>query len=111
MKQLIPTKLPIVLCHGLYGFEASNQYWGETVRILRQKGVKVYTAKVHGTKTVEQRADELNKWICENVKERDINIVAHSMGGLDARFLITVNIVNLILSMGKLIKNCLELEL
>ena len=52
---------------------------------LEKLGTRVYSFKVHPTATVSSRAAELAKAI-EALDSDRVNIVAHSMGGLDARF-------------------------
>ncbi|KAA1099894.1 hypothetical protein PGT21_024073 [Puccinia graminis f. sp. tritici] len=94
---------PIVLCHGLYGFAVRGpssfprfqiHYWGKLLEILRSRlGVKVIVGKVPPTGTIEERAVELDKLLqsLPNTARRPpkYNFIAHSMGGLDARYLIS----------------------
>lgn len=139
-------KYPIVLCHGLSGFDklilipsvsllnglitgkaktdnfiledkggVSLEYWFGIKEALEQKGSTVLVAKVPGFGSIEDRAEELNKFITQQVektrkqskddvyntdnqskktfKEKDekvkVNLIAHSMGGLDSRYLIS----------------------
>ncbi|GAA5833483.1 hypothetical protein JCM9279_001539 [Rhodotorula babjevae] len=95
---LLKPRFPIVLCHGLYGFDVRGpgffrlHYWGDLLKILRGKiGAEVYVTAVPGTGSVKKRAHVLHQSL-EDTREllnRDINFVAHSMGGLDARYLIS----------------------
>ncbi|KAH9459301.1 hypothetical protein MJO29_010394 [Puccinia striiformis f. sp. tritici] len=97
---------PIVLCHGLYGFAVRGpssfprfqiHYWGKLLEILRSKlGVKVIIGKVPPTGTIEERAIQLDKLLQNEAasssysgKIPQFNFIAHSMGGLDARYLIS----------------------
>ncbi|GME78831.1 unnamed protein product [Ambrosiozyma monospora] len=80
------------------------EYWYGIKDMLKQKGCKVIVAKVPPFATIETRAQELNKFITKNLykikpneidsetetdKPIKINLIAHSMGGLDCRFLIS----------------------
>ncbi|EJC98498.1 alpha/beta-hydrolase [Fomitiporia mediterranea MF3/22] len=90
---------PIVLCHGLYGYDVrgpSNfpmlqlHYWAHILKILKKKiGAEVIVTGVPGTGSVESRAERLDQYLRKAAPGRDINFVAHSMGGLDCRHLIT----------------------
>ncbi|GAA5824146.1 hypothetical protein JCM3770_001408 [Rhodotorula araucariae] len=95
---LLKPRFPIVLCHGLYGFDVRGpgffrlHYWGDLLKILRGKiGAEVYVTAVPGTGSVKNRAHVLHKALedTQSLLNRDINFVAHSMGGLDARYLIS----------------------
>lgn len=90
---------PIVLCHGLYGFDVWTppgipklqlHYWADLMDILRNKiGAEVIVTGVPGTGSVKERADAMHNQLKNTVKGRDINFLAHSMGGLDCRHLLT----------------------
>ncbi|BGP16325.1 hypothetical protein JCM10213v2_004327 [Rhodosporidiobolus nylandii] len=95
---VLKPRFPIVLCHGLYGFDVRGpgffrlHYWGDMLKILRGKiGAEVFVTAVPGTGSVKNRAQVLNKALNETpaLLNRDVNFVAHSMGGLDARYLIS----------------------
>lgn len=90
-------RLPIVLCHGLYGFDVRGpflgleyQYWSATLDVLRKKiGATVLVHGVPPTGSIEERAESLHRFLCSHPDARGqrLNFVAHSMGGLDARYL------------------------
>ncbi|KAF8578578.1 alpha/beta-hydrolase [Ramaria rubella] len=90
---------PIVLCHGLYGFDVRGpeafpklrmHYWSNVLHILRKKvGAEVVVTGVPGTGSIASRAERMDRFLRERVKDREINFLAHSMGGLDCRHLIT----------------------
>lgn len=128
-----PPKYPIVLCHGLSGFDtmtllqfpqiktfdsAKNpekdlqkvseevtskssimvNYWHGIEEALTKAGATVITAKVPPFGTIADRAALLDALLREKLKdfptdEADgrikVNMVGHSMGGLDARYLIS----------------------
>ena len=90
----------IVLCHGLYGFDFSRpffgieiHYWAAVLDILRKKiGADVIVRGVPGTGSIASRAKALHEFLLSDeagVRGQKINFVGHSMGGLDARYLIS----------------------
>jgi len=88
-----PTKYPILLAHGLLG--SPSGFAGFNPRIveaLRKDGHKVFVGAVPPIASVRTRAEHLaiavDNALAETGAEK-INIVAHSMGGLDARSLIS----------------------
>ena len=89
---------PIVLAHGLMGFDTLQlagsilpgvQYWRGIVAALRANGVDVITASVPPSASIEERALKLSEDIAKRADGRSVNIIAHSMGGLDARYMIS----------------------
>ncbi|KAF7319389.1 Ubiquitin-related modifier 1 [Mycena chlorophos] len=92
-------RYPIVLCHGLYGFDERGpasfpslrmHYWANVLKILRDKiGAQVLVTSVPGTGSIESRAEVLHMQLESKARGRGINFLAHSMGGLDCRHLIT----------------------
>ncbi|BGP32129.1 hypothetical protein JCM10296v2_003909 [Rhodotorula toruloides] len=95
---ILKPRFPIVLCHGLYGFDVRGpgffrlHYWGDLLKILRGKiGAEVFVTAVPGTGSVKNRACVLHKALEDtpSLLNRDLNFVGHSMGGLDARYLIS----------------------
>lgn len=91
-------KHPIVLAHGLLGFDELRlagpylpgvQYWRGIREALTARGVDVITATVPPSASIEQRAEELARDIEAGAKGKDVNIIAHSMGGLDSRYMIS----------------------
>ncbi|OJJ48108.1 hypothetical protein ASPZODRAFT_130036 [Penicilliopsis zonata CBS 506.65] len=91
-------KNPIVLAHGLMGFDELRlagpylpgvQYWRGIKEALSLKGVDVITATVPPLASIEARAEELRRAITVGAKGRGVNIIAHSMRGLDSRYMIS----------------------
>ncbi|RMZ77138.1 hypothetical protein DV737_g4492, partial [Chaetothyriales sp. CBS 132003] len=91
-------KHPIVLAHGLLGFDELRlagkwfpgvQYWRGIREALEQKGIEVITTTVPTTGSIEERALVLHEQIKTKAPGKDVNIIAHSMGGLDSRYLIS----------------------
>lgn len=91
-------KYPIVLAHGLMGFDELHlagkylsgiQYWRGIKEVLMANDIEVITTSVPATGSIEARAHALEKDITTKAAGKDVNIIAHSMGGLDARHLIS----------------------
>ncbi|KZS93786.1 alpha/beta-hydrolase [Sistotremastrum niveocremeum HHB9708] len=96
---LLPPRHPIILSHGLYGFDVRGpsafprlqmHYWSNVLGVLRGRvGAEVIVAGVPGTGSIVKRAEEMHRFLREKAKGRNINFLAHSMGGLDCRHVIT----------------------
>ncbi|KAI6042663.1 alpha beta-hydrolase [Pisolithus marmoratus] len=92
-------RYPIVLCHGLYGFDTRGpsafpslryHYWSDVLSILKKKiGAEVIVTAVPGTGSITARAETLDRILQRRAAGRGVNLMAHSMGGLDCRHLIT----------------------
>ncbi|KAI8817135.1 triacylglycerol lipase [Fimicolochytrium jonesii] len=86
----------IVLCHGLLGFDvmgppfARLHYWRGVKEALNAIGCNVIITKVPRAADVTVRAQVLKETLDSKVPEGDaVNLVAHSMGGLDCRYMIS----------------------
>ncbi|KAI9016530.1 Alpha/Beta hydrolase protein [Phycomyces nitens] len=93
----VPPRAPVVLCHGLYGFDKRGpdklplfqvQYWGGIENALAKMGAKVIVTRVPSTGSISERAQVLHRLMKSVLAGKDINFIAHSMGGLDCRHLI-----------------------
>ncbi|KAI0842579.1 alpha/beta-hydrolase [Hypoxylon sp. FL0890] len=91
-------KHPIVLAHGLLGFAELKiggewlppiHYWRGITDALRANGIEVITASVPPSGSIEHRAEKLARGIADVAHGKSVNIIAHSMGGLDARYMIS----------------------
>ncbi|KAG6887327.1 hypothetical protein C0995_016146 [Termitomyces sp. Mi166 len=92
-------RYPIVLCHGLYGFDSRGplkfpsmrmHYWSNVLNVLRDTlKAEVIVTSVPGTGSIASRAEILDRQLQHKARGRGINFLAHSMGGLDCRHLIT----------------------
>ncbi|KIK69941.1 hypothetical protein GYMLUDRAFT_34343 [Collybiopsis luxurians FD-317 M1] len=90
---------PIVLCHGLYGFDTRGpssfpslqvHYWSNVLNVLRDKiKAEVIVTAVPGTGSITTRAESLDRQLQGRASGRGLNFMAHSMGGLDCRHLIS----------------------
>lgn len=87
------TLYPILLVHGM-GFRDRRHlcYWGRIPKILEQNGARVYFGCQDSSGSVEGNALQLkaalNRVLTETGAEK-VNIIAHSKGGLEARYLIS----------------------
>ena len=87
------TRYPILLVHGT-GFRDWTRlgYWGRIPELLRQRGAAVYFGQQDGWATVEDNARCLARRVDQILAEtgcEKLNLIAHSKGGLDARYLIS----------------------
>ncbi|KAJ5893048.1 hypothetical protein N7504_009739 [Penicillium tannophilum] len=87
-------KHPIVLAHGLLGFDELRlagrylpgvQYWRGIKEALSAKGIEVITATVPPSGSIEERAEALAREIEAGARGKDVNIIA----GLDSRYMIS----------------------
>jgi len=91
---LCKTKYPIVLVHGI-GFKDNvliKRYWGRIPQNLRKNGATVYLANVDGLGTMENNGIQLKKMILEIVETTNcekVNLITHSKGGVDARYMLS----------------------
>jgi triacylglycerol lipase len=89
------TKYPIVLVPGLWSIDRVMiedykiyEYFAGVEDYLKEKGYNARTSKTIGADSIENRAKALEEFISNNYKTK-VNIIAHSMGGLDARYLVS----------------------
>ena len=95
-----PASLPIVLHHGLFGYDSVGvgkfrwAYFQGIDKALRRAGHPIVVTRVHPTGGIARRAGELKAAIERGLAELNGDgrgkfiIVAHSMGGLDARYML-----------------------
>ncbi len=87
------TKYPVVLIHGT-GFRDRRwlNYWGRIPGTLIKEGAVIYYGNQDAWGTVENNADTVKKNISTVLDEtgcEKVNLIAHSKGGLEARYLIS----------------------
>jgi triacylglycerol lipase len=92
--------IPIVLHHGLFGFgdiavgPVKFAYFRGIDRALVGRGHPLIVSRVHPTGSIERRARQLRDNIVAGLRDSGLSdrqrvlIIAHSMGGLDARYMI-----------------------
>jgi len=91
--------IPIVLHHGFMGYGNFSagplkvSYFGRIGRGIAERGHPVIVSWVHPTTGIERRARQLKETVLRQLdilgraRERVV-VIAHSMGGLDARYMI-----------------------
>ncbi len=87
---------PIVLVHGLFGFDSwrvggweAVSYFRGIAESLREKGNRLAVPRLSPTSGVAQRAAQLTLFVRQTFPQEKVHLIAHSMGGLDSRFAIT----------------------
>ncbi|MEM9553618.1 MAG: triacylglycerol lipase [Acidobacteriota bacterium] len=89
------TRNPIVLAHGMAGFDSLFgvvDYFFGIVGALRSGGAEVYVTEVSAFQSTEERGAQLLLQVEEIVAitGRPVNLIGHSHGGLDARYVASV---------------------
>jgi triacylglycerol lipase len=86
---------PIVLVHGLFGFSRLRlgpwvlvDYFHGVVPALARSGNRVLVAQLSPTAGIARRAAQLKALLDREAPREPVHILAHSMGGLDARWMI-----------------------
>jgi triacylglycerol lipase len=89
-------RAPIVLVHGLLGFDSLRvgpwvvaQYFQGIPETLRAAGNRVLVASLSPTRGIADRARQLKEMLDGESSREPVHLVAHSMGGLDSRYLIS----------------------
>lgn len=87
---------PIVLVHGLLGFDRLQvgawtfaTYFCDIPEFLQQGGNRVLIARLSPTGGIADRARQLARFLDEEAPRTPVHLFAHSMGGLDSRYLIS----------------------
>ncbi|KAI8930171.1 Alpha/Beta hydrolase protein [Entophlyctis helioformis] len=88
---------PVVLCHGLFGFDVLGpdsmpflqlKYWRGIYDALADLGCKVHISRVGSVSSLTTRARQLHDNLDRNLAGQTVNLIGHSMGGLDGRYVI-----------------------
>lgn len=87
---------PLVLVHGLFGFESFKVVGWEAItyfrgigEALRSKGLRVAFPQLSPTAGIADRAQQLTDFIRLTFPQSKVHLIAHSMGGLDSRYAIS----------------------
>ena len=89
------TKYPIVLVHGLFGFDSlvGFDYFYGIPQTLTKSGAQVYVAQISATNSSELRGEQLLTQV-ENVLAitgaKKVNLIGHSHGAPTARYVASV---------------------
>lgn len=87
---------PIVLVHGLLGFNKIEfggatflDYFRGIPELMIAAGNRVLIPTLSPTGSVEDRAKQLKEFLVKHAPGDPVHLLAHSMGGLDSRYMIT----------------------
>lgn len=87
---------PIVLVHGLFGFDRLRlggmtlaNYFPGIVDLFVAAGNRVLVPSLSPTAGIVQRAQQLKDFLESAAPQQAVHIIAHSLGGLDARYMIS----------------------
>jgi len=89
------TRHPIVLVHGLFGFDtaAGVDYWYRIPEELRRSGAQVYVAQVSAAEDTVVRGEQLARQvetILASTGADSVNLIGHSHGGPTIRYVASV---------------------
>ncbi|HEB61321.1 MAG TPA: hypothetical protein ENJ06_05795 [Phycisphaeraceae bacterium] len=89
-------KHPLILAHGLLGSDYYGLfgikiacYFRQIPQRFEQAGNRVMVTRVPATGSIRERAKVLKKQIRSRFADEPVHVIAHSMGGLDARYMIS----------------------
>ncbi|MAY14153.1 MULTISPECIES: lipase family alpha/beta hydrolase [Thalassolituus] len=89
------TKYPIVLTHGLYGFDSllGVDYWYKVPETLQKDGARVFVTTVSNSNSPEIRGEQLIPQIEQILAitgAEKVNLIGHSHGGPTTRYVASV---------------------
>jgi triacylglycerol lipase len=87
---------PIVLVHGLLGYDHVKvgpwtfaDYWPGIPQLFQGAGNRVFAVRLSPTGGIPTRAAQLKTAINRQFPDEAVHLIAHSLGGLDARYMIS----------------------
>jgi len=90
-------RAPIALVHGLFGFDKIGvagatlaNYFPGIPDLLTEAGNRVLIPALTPTGGVSERAQQLKDFLREHSPAEPVHLIAHSMGGLDSRYMISM---------------------
>lgn len=94
-KNYTQTKYPIVLVHGLFGFDSIGpmDYWHRIPSELRKDGAEVYVAQVAAGNSTEVRGEQLLQQVEDIIAisgKAKVHLIGHSHGGPTVRYVASV---------------------
>ena len=92
--QVCATKYPILMVHGVFfrDFDHFN-YWGRTPKELERNGARLFYGEHESASSVPESARQIANKVIDLVREQNcgkVNIIAHSKGGLDTRYAVSM---------------------
>lgn len=93
MKEKCKTKYPFVMVHGT-GFRDRKHfgYWGRIPKTLENEGATIFYGHQDSWGIIEKNAQTLKENLEKIIRQTDcerVNVLAHSKGGLEVRYLIS----------------------
>lgn len=92
-KEICKTKYPVLMVHGIFFRDWKHfNYWGRIPKELEINGARIFYGNQNSSSSVVQSASELKQRILSVIEEtgcEKVNIIAHSKGGIDARYAIS----------------------
>jgi triacylglycerol lipase len=89
-------RAPVVLVHGLLGFDSLRvgpwvltDYFRGIPQAMRAAGDHVLVASLSPTRGIADRAAQLAEFLDRESPQEPVHLIAHSLGGLDSRYLIS----------------------
>jgi triacylglycerol lipase len=93
MPAVSPLRHPLILVHGLFGFDRlkvigweAMSYFRGIGESLKSKGLRVAAPQLSPTAGITERAQQLTDFIRSTFPQSKVHLIAHSMGGLDSRY-------------------------
>ncbi len=88
------TNYPVILVHGIGMRDDLGivKYWSKIPEVLEKEGAQVFLANQDAFNTHVENAIELRERVLEVLEmthAKKVNLIAHSKGGLESRFMIT----------------------
>ena len=86
------TKYPILMLHGMGFRDGRFGYWGRIPDVLRAGGARVFHGGQDGNASIEYNAGIIAGAIDRILREtgaEKVNVIAHSKGGLETRYVIS----------------------
>lgn len=91
--EVCKTKYPILMVHGIFWRDWQwFNYWGRIPCELIRNGAKVFYGHQHSAASMDVCGHELKEQIRSIIEEEQcekVHIIAHSKGGLDARYVVS----------------------
>jgi len=100
------TRYPIVLVHGV-GFRDIKHlnYWGRIPAALEERGARIFYGSQDSLGSIESNALQLKARVLEILDEtgaEKVNLIGHSKGGLDSRYMISLGMQDCVASLTTL---------
>jgi triacylglycerol lipase len=94
-KNFCAAKYPVLLVHGVAFRDEtlSIRYWGTIPSSLEKNGAAVFTGNQQAYGTIKANAEQLKARVNEILRitgSEKVNIIAHSRGGLESRYMISM---------------------